>query len=138
MAKFSHERENPEYIKKRTIENSAEKIKRIIYDEGFKITPLVEQELDKLGENIKERIGPENSKNEILKITFEKILDEQGSLPKTLEDFYIDLIAEEIVDKVTQGENFYQVLGAEMKELKRKGIELDSKKIEERAKTIKL
>lgn len=132
MAKFSYERKNPEYIKQQSLENAAEKIKQVLSREDFRLVPLVEKKLKEEVRNIRQEIGIDISENEILKMALEKIYFDQGGWPEKLKGIYTDFIADEVVNKVAAGEDVHKTLGAKIVELKRKGIEVDGKDIEER------
>lgn len=132
MVKFSHERENPEYIRQRTLENTAEKMKQILGHEGFKITPLAEKKMNDIARDIKRETGLEIPKDEILKSALEATYFDQGGWPEKLQEKYINLIIAQIENKIAAGEELYKAIGEILVELKRRGIEIDSKRVEEK------
>jgi len=133
MGKFKLERENPEYIKNRAIEVAVERLKQTIINENLRITPAVEEKLDSLLGKLEEE-GIFLAKEEILRKSLEILAIEQGGFPEKLEAKFIELLASEIANKVDEEKNLYQVLSKEMIELKRKGIEVEAKKVEEKIK----
>lgn len=137
MTKFSYNRENnPEYIKRQILENASEKIKQSLGQEEFKITPLVEKRLSDAARDIRRDIGAETSKDEILELALEKIYFDQGGWPEKLQEKYINLIAMRIENKIAAGGELYKAIGEVLTELKRRGIEVDGRLIEEKVKEI--
>lgn len=136
MTKLKFERYRPENIFERTIKKGAKKINQLITQEGFRITPMVNDKLNAITLNLADQYKVKINSSDILTKALEILNKEQGVLPDKLKQEYINLITEEVANAVAAGQELYKVLGRKMIELKRKGIEIDSKEVEERVKQI--
>lgn len=134
--KFKYERQKPEEITRRAIEKGAQKLKQVISEESFKITPRVEEKLDGLISDLKEKQNVEVNHSDIMRIALETLNKEQGALPENLQEEYIDLTAKDLAERVKGGEALYKVLSKRMVELKRQGFEIDGKIVEEKVREL--
>ncbi|GEM_PF-1618267 len=136
MTKFEFEKRKPEKIIEQTTENEAQKIKRLIVRQNFKIDDCVEKHLEKSVLDAREKSGGAIENSDILRTALKMLYQEQGALSETLEKEYIRLIAEEVTKIVANGSELHQALGEEIVKLKREGINIDGKQVEERMKEI--
>ncbi len=140
MTKFrdkrAYEQGKPENILEEAVVDGARKIKQIISEEGLKITSHLEGRIPRIISGLEDKYKIEVDRQVLLNKALEMLNREQGGLPEKLQKEYISLIAEEIANKVASGKEFYKVLGEKMVELKRTGVEVDGKKVEESAKEL--
>lgn len=129
MERFNLERERNK--DKKLIKKAVEKIKRLIIEENFKIRPI-EDKISRIVFALQQEVNWKIDTNQILKKVIEEVAIEQGGFPnKELENRYYKIIAEEITNKIATGEDFYKTIGAVVVDLRKKGIYLDGKKLEE-------
>jgi len=138
MPKLKFERHNPdpEYVLQKILLAVTRKIKQKISEEGFKINPCVMDKLARLKSEMEEKHHLDIKAEEIMEKALEMVNEEQGGLPEKLQSDHEALIAKKIADSVSNGEDFYQAIGKEMVELKRKGVSSDSQRIEERVRKL--
>ncbi len=136
MTKFKFERQEPDKSLEIVIERSAQKLKQLISERGFKVNSHVQEKIDSLVLKIEDKDKVKVSPEDILKKALEMINEEQGVLPEGLEKEYLDLVAEGVANEVAAGKDFYQVLGEKGAELKKQGIEINGEKIKKRAKEL--
>lgn len=136
MVKFKFERERPENTLKGIIETGAQKLKRLIIQENFRLDDNVKNQLDALVLDLEDKHKMEINSSGILKKALEMLYNERGALPEKLEKEYVELIVKEVADAVIAGQELYETLGKEMVELKRQGINIDGKKVEEKVRKI--
>lgn len=134
MTKFKFERHAPEHTLEKAISSGAQKMKTMITnpEEKFRVTPDVVKKSVTVASDMEDKYNVKVKPEAILEKSLEMLNIELGALPKSLQDEYIDLIAKRMTDRVIEGENPYQLLKEEMTKLKKRGIDLDSKIVQEK------
>jgi len=120
----------PNQEKNHLLEKAVRKIAQTIKQENFKITPLV---ADRLRTAVNElgALDIETAPDTILISTIEQLVEAEGGFPGNLEDFYLKNLAQQLAREVTDDNPVYQILRAKAGDLKRRGVNLDGKKLQE-------
>jgi len=120
----------PNQEKNRLLEKAVRKIAQTIKQEDFKITPLVADRLQTAVNELGAE-GIETNPDTILISAIEQLAEAEGGFPGNLEDVYLKNLAQQLAEEVTDDNPIYQILRAKAGDLKRRGINLDSKKLQE-------
>lgn len=136
MPKFKHEQRSPgrEQVLEKAVSAGAQKIKTMITnpDEKFRVTPDVIKKSIATASDMKKKYNVEVKTEAILEKSLEMLNIQEGVLSENLQENYTDLIAARMADKVAEGKDIYELLKEEGFTLKKKGIDLDFEKIEEK------
>ena len=120
----------PNQEKNHLLEKATRKIAQTIKQENFKITPLVADRL-KTAVNELGALDIETAPDTILISIIEQLVEAEGGFPGNLEDFYLKNLAQQLAREVTDDNPVYQILRAKAGDLKRRGVNLDGKKLQE-------